>query len=129
MEKYQGEIWEQYYKAGSWRDLAEREPYVSAKMNFATLRRYAHGDCVSNQAHRKALGLNYKELVESCPACGEIHDMLRMCKRDRRYRAPRIAIRKDDMDSASRSIINNIAPELVQKLIDNLEIDSRRPER
>ena len=42
-------------------------------------------------------------------------------------RPRRIAIHTTDMDSASRSIITNIAPELVEKLIDNLIIDSRYP--
>ena len=42
-------------------------------------------------------------------------------------RPPRIAIRKDDMNSAARSIIANIEPELVEILIDNLIIDSRYP--
>ena len=112
------EIWKIYEETASWRDVAEQEPYYSAGMNFATLRRYAHGDYVYNQEHRKALGLRYKELVLSCPHCGEIHNMLKTCKPDRRKRH-RIAISKLDPASAARSIRDNCyfgVDELVKEL-------------
>ena len=102
----------------SWRKIAQMEPFFSAGINFATLCRYANGDEIQNQDHRKALGLQYKELIASCPQCGEIHNMLKTCKADRRKRH-RIAISKLDPASAARSIRENCyfgVDELVKEL-------------
>ena len=119
MKNYQDEILKRYFDAGSWRDAAEREPYKSAGINFATLRRYACGDPVYNHRHRKALGMQYKALVDSCPDCGEIHAMNKTCQKDKRKRH-RIAISKTDPASAAASIANNVSFE-ISELIKELE--------
>ena len=86
-----------------------------------------------------SIGLTYRQIAEKPFFCGIPAGTLCSFKKDgymtkemrKRWpspRPPRIAIRKDDMNSAARSIIANIEPELVEILIDNLIIDSRRPE-
>jgi len=58
---YQKKLKLEHKRAGSWRLLANEEPYVSANINFATLCRYGNGANVVNREHQYALGIKKRD--------------------------------------------------------------------
>ena len=78
-----------------WRRLALTFPRQKdgKPINYATLRRYAHGDKIINKEHRKLLGL---------------------CHVARRYE--HVTIRKDDAESAIRSLKKLVDPDVLAEI-------------
>ena len=110
----------------SWRTIAEMEPYKSADINHAKLRRYANGDEIIDVSHRKAMGMRYTIPTECCPSCKDgvhTYDCKHQVvipkpqkasvankdrgKRKRSLRPPSTEIRKDDAAFAAGQIGRN----------------------
>ena len=58
-----------YSRLQSWRLTADLAKYQG--IEFATLRRYAYGDYVYDESHRKILNLQCYELAPVCPVHGK----------------------------------------------------------
>jgi hypothetical protein len=101
----------------TWRGLAALPQF--SPIPHGTLWAIYHGYPVPKK-WRKRLGVVEPVEIEPCPHCGEIHDMLKSCKKDRRTRH-RIAISKVDAHSAARSIVRN-CEYTKEELIEELEV-------
>ena len=111
-----------------WRDVALRL-YPDGSVSGALLWRIANTEYQPSAAVCRRLKIRQPVEVSPCPECGEAHvvdwctkDVPAVKGRQKRVRKhkPRIAIRKDDMQSAAQSIVNNLEPEKVQELIAEL---------
>lgn len=109
-----------------WREIAALEQYSSIPPG--TLCSIAKGAPIPKK-YRKQLGVILPVPVIPCEVCGEVHlhkhgeqtydpaaQVVRPKPKPRKPRA-RIAIRKDDMESAAHTIVDNIAPGYVNQLI------------
>jgi hypothetical protein len=132
---------ERYDELKSWRKVASEE-YEG--IPSGTLCAIANGYPVPYK-RRAELGLSPMVRVEVCPICGLAHTHAHgqdvydptthhvTKNRNPKPRAPRIAIRKDDMQSAAKTIWNNLPLSdvryLAMLLMAEIEIDERLKEQ
>lgn len=98
----------------TWREIATLEQYSSIPPG--TLCSIAKGASIPKK-YRKQLGVILPVPVIPCEICGEVHT--KNHPKPRKPRA-RIAIRKDDMTSAARTIIKHLPIQDVRALADLL---------
>ena len=99
----------------TWRKISALPQY--SPIPAGTLCRWYHTGYLPLKWYYR-LGIPEPVTVRPCPQCGEIHNMLKTCKADRRKRH-RIAISKLDPASAARSIRENCyfgVDELIEEL-------------
>lgn len=114
----------------TWREIAALEQY--SPIPPGTLCSIAKGDPIPKK-YRKQLGVILPIPVIPCEVCGEVHlhkhgeqtydPALQVVKPKpvpSRPRPARIAIRKDDMGKAARTIMKNLTPAQVKELVHNL---------
>ena len=109
IDAYKNEFLAYYEKVASWRKVAE--PY-SIHPNMARL--IANGYDPGNRI-RERLQLPEKQPVEMCEECGKVLTVYHKCKSE--PRPPRISIRLDDPESASRSIKKHMDPGVIGELM------------
>ncbi len=113
-------------KRMTWREIAQLREYLDIPPG--TLCSIAKGDPIPKR-YRKQLGVVLPVPVIPCEICGEVHthkhgeqtydpasQIVKPLRQPSPPRAPRIAIRKDDMSKAARSIKNNLSPAQVREL-------------
>jgi hypothetical protein len=110
IEAYQKAFMVEHEKVKSWRIVAE--PY-GIYPNMARL--IANGYDPGNRIRDK-LRLPDKQAVEVCLNCGKVHTTKRCTSGNHRPRPPRIAIRLDDVESAWKTILNNMDSLLLKYL-------------
>jgi len=98
--------------------LGVNKGLISASYNHAT---YSH-------KLRDALDLPLLAMVPMCAACGEVHTQLKTCDKTRakRHYPPTLKIRTDDVESAARSMLNNLEEDYLFNLLDLLRKEFKR---
>ena len=102
----------------TWQDVADE---IWPGLNRGVIHKIAFTDYEPRDpVLRMKLGLGQKIEVPPCEICGGVHLKPHPKKVKR---APRVAISKVNMKHAARSIRNNLEPEQVQALIEELNHD------
>lgn len=115
-ERVQRDIRANYARTKSLRAVAHMYG-----VNHAVIQRALLGQEPTKPHARHALGLPPLIPAPACVECGEVHVTRRCPKKAKRQRPRRIAIRTDDMKSAARTILRNLADEQINELLAILE--------
>ena len=112
---------ERHLSGESWESIASS--FNTPEITRAHVRKLVHYQYEPRKPElRRAYGLSEMTEVEACPLCGLAHthahdeqvynpatQIVKPLPKPRKPRTPRIAIRKDDMQKAAKTIWNNLS--------------------